>query len=335
MKKKALCLLAVLGLIVTTACGNPKLKNGEEVIAKINGKEYTADELYKELKGKYGYSTVINWIDSTIADKEVETTDEIKKYVDEAIQYYQQYASAYNMTLPQFASSYLGINGIESEEDLKEYILKDRKISLAIEKQVASKLKDSEVESYYKENYKNVFTYKEIVIASDNEEGSDAKETIKKIKKELEGTKEKDIESKFDELAKKYSSDAENVTKEKVTKNNVNSKVWEALDKLGDKKYSKEIQTDEGYSIVLRISKDSGKDLKDVKDEIKSLIAQDKLQKDQYLSYDTLIELRNKYKIAFFDSDLKDGYKDFEDQLAKAKEESKNSNSNKENKEEK
>ena len=324
MKKKTLYLLAVIGLVLTTACGNPKLKNGEEVIAKIDGKEYTADELYKELKGQYGYNTVINWIDSVIADKEVETTDEIKQYVDDAIKFYQQYASAYEMTLPQFASSYLGLNGINSEEDLRNYILKDRKISLAIEKQVASKIKDSEAEDFYKENYKTTYTYREIVITKDD----DASDTIKKIKNELKDTKDKDLVDKFNELAKKYSSTADKVLKEDVTKNAVSSKIWSTLSDLDDNEYSKDIEEDDGYHILLRISKNKGKDFKDVKSEIKTTLAQEKLQKEQFLNYDTLIELRNKYKIVFFDSDLKDGYKDFEEQLETAKKQAKESNSN-------
>ena len=324
MKKKTLYLLAVFGLILTTACGNPKLKNGEEVIAKIDGKEYTADELYKELKGQYGYNTVINWIDSVIADKEVETTDEIKQYVDDAINFYQQYANAYEMTLPQFASSSLGLNGINSEEDLRNYILRDRKLTLAIEKQVASKIKDSEAQEFYNENYKTVYTYRDIIITNDE----DAKDTIKKVKNELKDTKSKDLVDKFNELAKKYSADAENVLKENATKNTVDSKVWSALKDLDDNDYSKEIEASDGYHIVLRISKDKGKDFKDVKEEIKTTIAQQKLQEEQFLNYDVLIELRNKYKIVLFDSDLKDGYKDFEKQLADAKKQASNSNSN-------
>lgn len=324
MKKKALYLVAVFGLILTTACGNPKLKNGEEVIAKIDGKEYTANDLYKELKGQYGYNTVINWIDSVIAEKEVETTDEIKKQVEDDITYYQQYASAYQMTLPQFASSYMGLNNINSEQDLRDFLLKSRKLNAAVEKQVASKVKDSEAKDYYDENYKTVYTYKEIVIANDD----DAKSTIKKINSELKGLKKDKLVSKFEELAKKYSTNKDKISYENVTKNAVNEKIWKELKKLDDKKVSSEIEVDSEYHFILKISKGKAKDFKDVKEEIKKNIAQEKLSKDQYLSYDILIELRNKYKIVFFDSDLKKGYDDFKAQLADAKKQAKNSNSN-------
>ena len=142
--KKALYLVAVLGLVLTTACGNPKLKNGEEVIAKIEGKKYTADNLYKELKGKYGYSTIMGWIDQEIAEKEVETTDEITKEVEETINYYRQYAESYGMSLAQFAANYLGLS-VSSDDELKKFIENDRKLNIAIENQVASKFKDRKI----------------------------------------------------------------------------------------------------------------------------------------------------------------------------------------------
>lgn len=328
MRKKALYVIAVLALFITTACGNPKIKNGEEVVAKINGKEYTADELYKELKGQYGYNTIINWIDSTIAEKEVETTDEINAYVDEAIEFYSYYAESYGMTLPNFAASYLGLNGIESEDDLREYILKDRKITIAIQNQVASKIKDSEVESFYNENYKTVYTYRDIIITNDD----DAKDKIEEIKKALKDKKGDDLIDEFTSLAKKYSTDA-NASKgslvEGATKNKVDSSVWKKLEDLDDKEYSKDaIETDAGYHIILRISKDKAKDLKDVKDEIKASIAQSQLEANQYLSYDILTELRNKYKITFFDKDLKDNYNDYLKELEEVKEAAAKSNSN-------
>ena len=329
MKRKTLYMIAVIGLLATTACGNPKLKNGDEVVAKIDGEEYTANDLYEEMKGQYGYSIIMNKIDTAIAQKEVEDSEEIDKYVDEAIEFYNGYASAYGMSLSDFAANYLGLSSVKSEEDLRNYIKLDRKLTLAIQNQIASKIEDNEVEEYYNENYKTVYTYRDILIAKDD----NAKDTIKKIKEALKEKKDEKLVEEFTSLAKKYST-AKNASDgglyESATKNTVNSDVWKKLKDLDDYKYSDEIETDEGYHIILRISKDKSKELKDVKDEIKGLIAQDKLAKDQYLSYEALTELRNKYKIAFFDKDLKKNYEDFLDQVKEAKKQASNSNSNKE-----
>ncbi len=327
--KKTLYLVTVLALLLTaTACGNPKLKNGEEVVAQINGKSYTADDLYKELKGQYGYTTVMNWVDKAIADGEVETTSEIESYANEAIEFYSYYAQAYGVSLPEFCANQLGLSGITSEEDLKEYVILDRKLSIAVTNRVASKIKDKEVADYYKENYKTAYTYRDILITDDD----DAEDTTKDILKELKGKKGDKLVEKFEELAKKYSEGATKddggLIKEAI-KTDVDEAVWKKLEKLGDKKHSTEaIKGKDGYHIILRVSKDKAKELDKVKDEIKNKIAEKKLADDQYLSYDILTELRNKYKLVFKDSDLKKSYDDALKELEKNKEDAKNSNSN-------
>ena len=327
--KKALYLVAVLGLLLTTACGNPKLKDGSEVVAKIDGKEYTADDLYKELKSQYGYNTIINWVDKQIAENEVETTDEINKYVDEAIEFYSYYANAYQMSLADFAAQYLGLSGVKNEDDLRQFILQDRKITVAVQNRVASKLSDKEVEDFYNENYKNTFTYYDILIADDES----AEDTIKDIKKQLDGKKDEDLVNKFKEIAKEKStssSASDNGYNKEVTKNNMNSKVWDKLNDLKDNDYNKDaLKTDDGYYILLRVSKNKGKELKDVKEEIRQTIAGNKMQSDEFLRYDVLTELRNKYKLAFYDSDLNESYRAYLKQIEDAKASNSNSNSNK------
>ncbi len=330
--KKALylagCLLVV---ITTTACGNPKLKNGEEVVAEINGKKYTADELYKELKNQYGYETIIGWVDESIANSEVKDSKEIDSYVNEAISFYKQYADAYGMTLPQFAANTLGISGITSEEDLKKFIKKDRKLTLAVQNYVAAKLPEKEIKKFYDDNYKTTYNYRVIFM----KENDDTEKTVDTILKELKNTKSDKLDSKFAELAREYSEDSsaqDGGLYENATKVMVEEKVWNNLSKLSDKKYSKSaITTDNGVYIIYRQGKGKTPEYKDVKEDIKSLIAQEKLSEDQTLQYDALNELRNKYKLSFKDKDLKEAYdaymKDIEDykkQLAEqAKEEEK------------
>lgn len=326
--KKALYLVTVLALVLTaTACGNPKLKNGEEVVAQINGKSYTADDLYKELKGQYGYSKVMNWVDKTIAEGEVETTSEIESYAKEAVEFYNYYAQAYGVSLPEFCEQALGLS-VTSEEELKDYIILDRKLSIAVTNRVASKIKDKEVEDYYKENYKTVYTYRDILVT----DGDDAEDTTKDILKQLKDKKGDKLVEKFEELVKKYSEgstkDDGGLVKEAI-KPDVDSAVWKELGKLSDKKYStKAIKGEDGYHIILRVSKDKAKELKDVKEEIKNKIAEEKLSEDKFLSQDILTELRNKYKLVFKDSDIKKSYDDALKELEKNKENAKESNSN-------
>lgn len=319
MKKKIMFVFAILSLITVTACGNPKLKNGDEIIAKIDGKEFTAEELYEELKVQYGYNVVIGWIDAAIADKEVKTTKEIEEYVDEAIEFYTYYAESYGMTLPNFAASYLGISGIESEDDLRKYIETDRKLTMAIINKIAEKIKDKDVEEYYNDNYKTPYTYYEILIQNDDS----SEEIIEEIMEKLDDKEDEELVEEFEKLAEKYSisASAENggIVKS-ATKNQVDKDVWETLEDLDKYELSGEIETENGIYIVIKKSEDKPKELKKVKTEIKEAMAQEKLESDQFLSYDTLTALRNEYKVAFFDEDLKDMYNDFLDEVETTKE---------------
>ena len=123
MKNKLLILSCCALLLVTTGCGKsiPKTKNGEEIVASIDGKDFTADELYAELKTENGYNKLINMIDNYIADKEVETTEDLKKNAQQYVDFYKQYAEMYQIDLGTFleaTASETGITGVTTEEEL-------------------------------------------------------------------------------------------------------------------------------------------------------------------------------------------------------------------------
>ena len=104
MKKKLLLTFLSIGLLLTTGCGKiPKLQNGEELVAKIDGKEISAEELYKEMKKQSGVSALIDLIDEYIANKEIPTDDDIKQYADSKLEQiklqYQQMGEDFNATL--------------------------------------------------------------------------------------------------------------------------------------------------------------------------------------------------------------------------------------------
>ena len=51
MKKKILGIMCAVALV--TGCSkSPKISNGEEVVASIDGKDFTANELYDSMKKK-------------------------------------------------------------------------------------------------------------------------------------------------------------------------------------------------------------------------------------------------------------------------------------------
>ena len=71
MNKKLLISLAAVLLL--TGCGTATLKNGEKVVAKMDGKKITAESLYNELKTQGGATVLTNMIDDYIVNKEIKT----------------------------------------------------------------------------------------------------------------------------------------------------------------------------------------------------------------------------------------------------------------------
>ena len=54
MKKKIIYgITTVLAISLLTGCGAAKLKNGEELVAKVDNYKISADDFYSEMKEKY------------------------------------------------------------------------------------------------------------------------------------------------------------------------------------------------------------------------------------------------------------------------------------------
>ena len=105
MKKKILC-SAIICLLLITGCWKiPKLANGEEAVAEIEGKKFSAEELYQKMKGTYGTNALVNMIDAYIADKEFETDDDAKSYAKNELatikSQYEMYGMDFKAALEQ------------------------------------------------------------------------------------------------------------------------------------------------------------------------------------------------------------------------------------------
>ena len=64
-----------IGYLINRPTVIPKLENGEEVLAKIDGKDFTANDLYKELKKQGGSTVMLSLIDDYIANIEIDWKD--------------------------------------------------------------------------------------------------------------------------------------------------------------------------------------------------------------------------------------------------------------------
>lgn len=314
----AVCIVILLIILIIVSVadkGIPKLSNGEEVIVSIKGKEYTADDLYKELKGNYGYEKLISMIDIYIADQEIEDSKEIDDYANQVVEYYTSYAKAYGVELSDFLASYVGISGITTEEEFLQYIINDYKVSLAVQKHIGATFTKDEIKKYYDENYSELLTVRHILIEIEesDKDGSKALATANKVIAELK--KAENIESKFIELAKEYSDDSSYSTGGLISdmmSSTVVTEFWNASYKLKDGEYTtKAVKTTYGYHIIYRKSIADKPTLEKSEENIKVAMAEKAMEKDELLVHVAMSELRDKYKIKFYDTDIKESYNNF------------------------
>ena len=298
----------------------PKTSKGEEILATLNGKTITANELYEALKEENGTNTLVNIIDTYIADKEVEITDEHKEYVKEVVDYYKEYAEYYGVDLATFLANYVGINGITTEDEFSEFVLEDYKKTVAITNYIGEKASEEDLKEYYKENYSDKLTVKHILIEVDaeaedqDEADEEAYEKAKELIEELNDTSSKKLDSKFEELAEDNSDDTATYSNggliEDFSKKDVLEEFWDAAYELEDGEYtSKPIKTSYGYHIILRVGSKPVEKFKDIKDEVKKAYAESLLNADSTLFAAKWDELRKEYKLSIKDDIIKKAYK--------------------------
>ena len=306
-------LIALLFILVKRV---PKLKDGKSVVASIDGKEFTAEDLYGKMKPQYGTSILVNMIDNFIADKEVETTNEAKEYADNQLASLKDQYATYGR---DFAAD-LKNAGYKNEQALLDEIILEYKKDKAVQKYIQGTITDEEVEEYYNTNIFGAITAKHILITP---EVTDTMTTEEKAAAETKALNEaKDIITKlnngenFDELAKTYSDDTgskdnggliSNFTKTGSTA--VVEEFWNAAYNLENNKYTTSpVQSKYGYHIILKISAQDRPTLDSVKTTIKETMTTDKLTADQNLSVTAWAELRKKYNLTIIDDEIKSTY---------------------------
>lgn len=315
MNKKLLTILSI-SLLLTSGCGKvAELKNGEQVVGKLNGKTITANELYEELKEKGGSTTFINMVDEFIANKEIKTDDSVK---NEANSQLEQLKLQYESMGQSFDDVLKGA-GYSNEDELLEELILEVKKQKVVKNYLKENVKEDEINDYYEKNIEGEITARHILIIPDvNDDMSDeektkekekAKEKTEKLIKELNDGKD------FKELAKKESEDEGSKENggliENITKDSVVEPFYNAVKELKDGEYTKEpVESSYGYHIILRESQKEKPKLEEVKDDILEKIVEEKLSSDENIYSTTWEEIRKKYKLDIQDSEIKKGYND-------------------------
>ena len=317
MKKSTIKLLgiAAIAVLLVTGCGKvPKLENGKDAVVTLKGDDISIDDLYGQMKERYALSVLLDMIDKEILNKKYKDTSELKREIKEQVNLYlAQFNNDQNALLQQTYQYW----GVDTMDELTEYLTLQKKKQKAIEDYAKSKISDDEINKYYDEKIFGDISAKHILIsANTSENATDAekqdaeKEALAKAKEVI--TKLKNGE-KFEDLAKEYSDDES--TKEKggqladFVHGEMVEEFEEAVLNLKDGEYTTTpVKTKYGYHIILRVSQKKKPALKTVKDDIIEELADQKLTDEPVLNVTALEALRKEYKVNIQDDQLKDQY---------------------------
>ena len=314
MKKKniVLGLVLVLGsVLLITGCGKAKLKNGEEVVASVNGKNITADDLYKALKEKYAKQIISDEIDKKIFNDLYKDDEEIEKQVNSYFEYIKSmYPDNWEKTLKNA--------GYESEDSFKEEARLNYQREKAVDDYLKESIKEDEIKKYYDEEAVGDIKASHILIKvkTDGEEEGLSDEEAKAKAEDL--IKQLNEGANFAELAKANSDDpgsaAEGGNLGFFNKGAMVAEFEKAAYALKVNEYTKEpVKTTYGYHIILKTEEAEKQKYEDVKENIITKLLEKKKEEDKNYMINTLKKIRDKYKLKFDDSGIEDKYNEYID----------------------
>ena len=314
------CALAICLLV--TGCGNnAELEDNHTVVKTDNGK-ITADDLYVELRDKYGISVLVDMIDHQLFDEKYETDETEEETINAQI---EQMKSQYNNDEEAFQAAITQYLGVENEDELRDLLSLEYKRNLAIEDHVKESITDDEIQKYYDDEVIGDISVRHILISPDvtddmsTEEQEEAENEARKQAEDL--IKQLDEGADFEELAKEYSDDTGSASDggyiDYFNKDdNMDEAFLNASIDLEKGKYTEEpVQSSYGYHIILKVDQKDKPELDEVRDDITSTLAEEKLNNDPALMYNALIEIREEAGIEFNDDSLKADYDELMQQL--------------------
>ena len=286
------------------------LKDGTQPIATLDGKNITADDLYTSMKNYYSVKVFLNNVDKLILNKKYPDTDEMKKEIQSTADYYYQvYEKNYGYTKDKFLSEY----GFASEADFLESLSLDYRRNKYYEEYAKSLVTDKEIEKYYENDVFGDVDSKHILVSIKKDSDTDGltDSEAKALAEEIIGKLNNG--TSWDDIITEY---GDKITHEELGYQAFNASLESAYLKeckdLAVGSYSKTpVLTSYGYHIVYKIAQKDKPELNNIKDDVIEVLAKEKKNNDTNLYYKALINLREKAKLEFTDTKLKDEYNDY------------------------
>lgn len=314
---RKICYAFLIGVIITIIVVIiiwPKriatLKDGTQPILTVNNTTYTADDLYNDMKDTYSINILINSLDKMILDKKYKEDNEMNDSVKQTAEYYySMYEQYQNITKEQFLEN----NGFKSEKEFLEYLKLDYRRNLYYDEYVKNLINEKDIEKYYKDEVFGDVNSKHILV-------SVSKDDTSENEKELSDEDAKKLANEIIDKLNKGTSwdDVINEYKDKITNEDLGYRAFNAsldaaylkeMKNLEVNTYSKTpILSSYGYHIVYKIDQKDKPELKNVKEDIITILAEEKKNNDNNLYQKALINLRKEAKLEFKDTDLGEKY---------------------------
>lgn len=314
---RKICYAFLIGVIITIIVVIiiwPKriatLKDGTQPILTVNNKTYTADDLYNDMKDTYSINILINSLDKRILDEKYKEDNAMNDSVKKTAEYYySMYEQYQNITKEQFLEN----NGFKSEKEFLEYLKLDYRRNLYYDEYVKNLINEKDIEKYYKDEVFGDVNSKHILV-------SVSKDDTSENEKELSDEDAKKLANEIIDKLNKGTSwdDVINEYKDKITNEDLGYRAFNAsldtayikeMKNLKVNTYSKTpILSSYGYHIVYKIDQKDKPELKNVKEDIITILAEEKKNNDNNLYQKALINLRKEAKLEFKDTDLGEKY---------------------------
>ena len=316
--KKGLCTLAVATLLLT-GCGKEAKLDDDKTAVKLDGIKITATDYYNEIK-ETNISKLVEMIDHQLFDEEYPATDEededVKSQIDQIKESYSDEAT-FNSVIQQYF-------GVSTEDELEDLLRLEYKRNKAVVDHIEDDLTKEEIEKYYDENIIGDIKASHILITPDTTEDASSEEQQeaeeKALRKANRIVEKLDNGEDFAELAKQYSDDE--ATKDNggdlgyFNTDDMDENFMDAVKELKKNEYTgNPVKTEYGYHIILKTDQKDKPKLKKVRSQVKEDLANEKLDNDSTLHYQTLMDIREEKGIKWNDDELKKQYEEYMDQL--------------------